>query len=195
MPAMHPMRARADDARSDPELARVIAGQLPGARDAEAVLCARFARRVFLYGLRHLGNEQLASDLVQEVMTVVLTRLRADEVRELDRIASFVLGTARMIARDLCRRERRTEELAGRIAAETDPLVHPRELLDLDRLADCLHQLPERERSVVVLTFMAEQSASEIASTFGLSSGHVRVIRHRAVSALARCMDPVGGEP
>jgi RNA polymerase sigma-70 factor (ECF subfamily) len=54
----------------------------------------RLAPRVRLYGLRHLRDRHAAADLVQQVLLMTLERLRAGKVREPERIASFVLGTA-----------------------------------------------------------------------------------------------------
>ena len=44
-----------------------------------------------------------ADDLVQEVLVLTLERLRAGKVRDPDRLASFVLGTCRLIVRNLRR--------------------------------------------------------------------------------------------
>ena len=64
---------------------------------AETELYRRFAPRVRLFGLKHLPDRSAADDLAQQVMLVVITRLRAGEVREPDQIGSFVLGTSRMM--------------------------------------------------------------------------------------------------
>jgi RNA polymerase sigma-70 factor (ECF subfamily) len=82
-------------ALDDGALARRVAGA-GGAPDsaAEAELYRRLAPRVRLYGLRHLRDRQAAADLVQQVLLMTLERLRAGEVREPERIASFVLGAA-----------------------------------------------------------------------------------------------------
>ncbi len=175
-----------DDAVSDGEVARAVMDGVGEA--AESALVRRFARRVFLYGMRHLGDEARADDLAQDVMTAVLERLRAGEVREPDRIGSFVLGTARWMTRDARRRERRAAEVAMAAAREQDELVAPREALDLERLSEALAALPERERAVVVLSFQEGSSAQEIGESFGLQPGNVRVIRHRAIARLARLM-------
>lgn len=188
LPAMAERGARLDE-ESDGELARRVAALPPGqTTECEEVLFQRFSRRVYLYGLRHLRDEDAADDLAQDVMTVVLRRLRAGEVREPDRIASFVLGTARMLTHEEWRRRRKKEDLAMRISAESERTVPAREPLDLERLSECLDALPERERAVVVLSFGAEQTAQEIGEATGLSAGNVRVIRHRAVARLSRCM-------
>ena len=87
---------------SDGELARAIAtlsSTAPGAAQAdEAELYRRFAPRVRLYGLKHLGDDAGADDLAQQVLLVTIERLRAGEVRNPDEIGSFILGTSRMLA-------------------------------------------------------------------------------------------------
>lgn len=174
---------------SDGELARAISNDAGTA--AETELVRRFGRRVFLYGMRHLGDEAQADDLAQDVMTLVLRRLRAGEVTEPDRIGSFVLGTARWTVRDVRRRQRRAAEVADAAALESEQVARAPELLDLDRLAEAMAGLPERERAVVVLTFQQDHSAQEIADAFGLTPGNVRVIRHRAIARLAALMGVV----
>ena len=66
--------------------------------------------------------------------------------------------------------------------------VEPLEPLDVPRLNDCLQRLPERERSVVLLTFYQEESSDGVAETLGLTSANARVIRHRALGRLRECM-------
>jgi RNA polymerase sigma-70 factor (ECF subfamily) len=171
-------------------------------RAAEAELCRRLAPRVRLYGLRHLRDRHAAADLVQQVLLMTLERLRAGKVREPDRIASFVLGTCRMVVLEMRRGTRRREELlekwvpafagttaerAGATEAEVfeapEPLV-----LDPDRLAGCLQALSERERSVVALSFFDDKPADAVGAELGLAAGNVRVIRHRAIGKLRQCM-------
>jgi RNA polymerase sigma-70 factor (ECF subfamily) len=64
-------------------------------------------------------------------------------------------------------------------------------VLDADKLTACLQALPERERTLVVLTFFADKPGDEVAKELSLSAGNVRVIRHRALARLRACM---GGE-
>jgi RNA polymerase sigma-70 factor, ECF subfamily len=174
----------------DAELARRIAAA--GARidaDAEAELYRRLAPRVRLYGLRHLRDPHAAHDLVQQVLLVTLERLRAGEVREPERIASFVLGMSRMTVLEIRRGARRREELLQAYGDTPEAVEAPEPLgLDADKLAECLQALAERERSVVSLTFLAEKPAEEVAAALGLTAGNVRVIRHRALGRLRACM-------
>lgn len=175
---------------SDGDLARRI-GDLPsGAAEAEeAELYRRFAPRVRLYGLRHLRDEAAAQDLVQEVLVVTIERLRAGEVRQPDEIASFVLGTSRLMAGSLRKRTSRRQALDARFGHLSETVAAPdAAALDQPRLAGCLHALADRDRVVLLLTFYAERTASQIASALGLSPGAVRVVRHRALDRLRACM-------
>ena len=58
-----------------------------------------------------------------------------------------------------------------------------------ERLAGCLGALPERERTVVVLSFYAERSAAEIADELTSTPGNVRVVKHRALAHLRDCLE------
>jgi RNA polymerase sigma-70 factor (ECF subfamily) len=182
------------DGPSDGDLGRRVSEAGDDAAEAEAELFRRFAPRVRLYGLRHLRDPAAADDLVQEVLVTTLERLRAGGVREPDRLASFVFGTCRLVVRNLRRGRKRREALLDRFAA-----VFPRReepdllLLDQDRLRACLETLPLRERTVLVLTFFAEQASSEIGARLSLSSENVRTIRRRAFVSLRDCV--VGAEP
>jgi len=71
--------------------------------EAEAELCRRLAPRVRLYGLRHLRNDAAAADLMQQVMLMMIERLRAGALREPAKLASFVFGICRMVVLDLRR--------------------------------------------------------------------------------------------
>jgi RNA polymerase sigma-70 factor (ECF subfamily) len=177
-------------ALDDGALARRIAaaGHVPDSA-AEAELYRRLARRVRLYGLRHLRDEQASADLVQQVLLMTLERLRAGDIREPDRIASFVLGACRMTVLEIRRGAWRRETLLetwGDVPEAYEPPEPPG--LDRDRLARCLEALAERERSVVVLMFFDDRNGDEVGAQLGLSGGNVRVIRHRALARLRECM-------
>ena len=149
----------------------------------------RFAPRVRLYGLRHLRGEDAARDLVQQVMLLTIEKLRGGSVRDVDQIASFVLGVSRTIAKDLKRLERRREKL--REAFMVPDMVEAPvgdATLDVDHLEKCLARLAARERVVVLLTFYGERTASEVGQELGVKEGNVRVIRHRAIERLRTCM-------
>ncbi|HEX6635386.1 MAG TPA: sigma-70 family RNA polymerase sigma factor [Usitatibacter sp.] len=178
------------------ELARRIAAAAPAIdREAEAALYRLLAPRVRLYGRRHLRDEEEARDLMQHVMVATLEKLRAGELREPARIASFVFGMCRMMTMDMRRGARRREELLEMYAGDleiADIAVAPR--LDEARVAACLERLAERERSVLVLSFYEDEPADRVGAALGLSAGNVRVVRHRAIEKLRECVMG-GGKP
>lgn len=177
-------------ALDDGALARRIAaaGGVPDSA-AESEFYRRLAPRVRLYGLRHLRDRQAADDLVQQVLLMTLERLRAGEVREPERIASFVLGSCRMTVLEMRRGPRRREALLETYGDRAEAFDAPEPLaLDPEQLARCLEALSERERSVVVLSFFADKQADEVGAELSISGGNVRVIRHRALARLRQCM-------
>lgn len=172
-------------------LARRIAAAAPGtAAVEEAQLYRLLAPRVRRYGQRHLRDAHAADDLMQHVMALTLEQLRAGQVREPERIVSYVLGMCRLSVSEQSRSHRRRDELLQRHAdtlAIADIHVAPR--LDHERVARCLERLAERERSVLVLSFYDEQPADAVGRSLGLSAGNVRVIRHRGIERLRRCVE------
>src|SRR5215467_2404308 len=107
--------AGADDAA----LARRIMAAAPGRdRDAEGELYRCLAPRVRLYGLKHLRDAAAAADLAQDVLLMTLHRLRSGEIREPDRVASFVLGTSRRMVIDRRRGETRHQRILAAFAVD-----------------------------------------------------------------------------
>jgi RNA polymerase sigma-70 factor (ECF subfamily) len=178
-------------ARLDGDLAREVASATAGsAAAAEGELYRRFARRVRLFGLRHLRDDMAADDLAQQVMLIAIERLRAGEIRNPDEIGSFILSTSRMVATGLRRTERRRQSLHQRVdAGEPLDLPPDERLFDADRIKPCLASLRDRERTILLLTFYAERPSTEIAEKMGMSAVAVRVARHRAVAAMRECLD------
>jgi len=167
---------------NDAELVRQI-GSGDG-REAETELVRRMAPRIRLYGLRHLRNEAAAEDLTQQVLITTLEALRGGRLHDPDKLASFVLGTCRMMVLDLRRGAQRKERLLAQFGDLLEPVPPAMPSLDHDQLTRCVENLKERERTVVVMTFYDEQTGADLANFLGVSEANVRVIRHRAIHQL-----------
>lgn len=170
---------------SDAELAALVAR---GATEAEAELCARFAPRVRSYGRRHLRSDDAASELVQRVLLVVLEKLRAGAVREPERIASFVLGTARVITLETRRRAARERSEEDALESVAAPAAGGCDFVAPGHLARCFDALGDRERDTLIATYYSEQPSEQIARALGVSCDNVRQIRRRAVARLRECL-------
>jgi RNA polymerase sigma-70 factor, ECF subfamily len=181
-------------ADNEADLARRVIEAAPG-RDprAEEALYRLLAPRARLYGLKHLRDAHAAADLAQDVMLLTLDRLRRGEVREPEHIASFVLGTCRQLVIDRKRGVQRRERIFETYAQDLDVSECAEPLaLDTRQLSRCLGLLPERERTVIVMTFFDDSDANEVAQALAISAANARVIRHRAIDRLRTCMDREG---
>lgn len=168
---------------SDAELAALVASK---ESRAEAQLFMRFAPRIELYGLKHLGDRAAADDLVQQVMLRVLEAVRAGRLEDPSKLTSFVFGTCRNVTWDLRRAVRREQRLE-REATSLDASVGPPALgeQDVTRLFLSLNTLSERESTIVRMSFFEDRTTDDIAARLGLTATNVRVIRHRALAKLA----------
>ena len=171
----------------DADLARRISA---GDSQAEAPFCGRFAPRIRLFGLKRLRSDAAAADLVQDVLIMALQKLRAGAVREPEHIASFMLGTARQMMLDSMRNSGRRERILNEYPIDLIPAEEPAvEEAPDGRLQHCLQALPERERTVLVMTFYDDCPADALGAQLGVSSGNVRVIRHRGLQHLRDCLE------
>src|SRR5215472_3833011 len=145
-------------ALNDAELVRQIGSGTD--RQAAAELFRRMAPRIRLYGLRHMRDEYAAEDLTQQVLITTIEALRTGRLREPEKLASFVPGTCRMTVLDLRRNAQRKERLLAQFGADLVAPVSPSEpCLDEDQLGRCVQSLKERERAVIVQTFMTSKQA------------------------------------
>jgi RNA polymerase sigma-70 factor, ECF subfamily len=178
----------------DASLVRAIVAAAPGVdRNAEAEICRRLAPRVRLFGLRHLRDAQAAADLAQQVLLMVIEKLRAGALREPDKLTSYVLGMSRLTVLDLRRNASRRDALLRQYGDIADAVI-PAEINEPDRarLSRCMKRLSERARSVLVLSFFGDKGAGEIGRELGMSPENTRVIRHRALAQLRDCMGAAG---
>jgi RNA polymerase sigma-70 factor (ECF subfamily) len=183
---------------SDAELVQFIAAEHAAGNTraqaiaaAEAELCRRFAPRIRLYGLKHLRDEERARDLVQSVLLAMLVAARAGRVEDAERFDRFVLGTCRNASMRMREIDARATPVPDE-ELDVSSFLQGTEIIDADALIPCLAALDLRGRSVLIFTFFEERSAEEIGRKLDTTAGNVRVLRHRAIAALRRCLDGAG---
>ena len=181
-------RRVAAELESDGDLLRQIAAGGAAAPLAEREFCRRFAPRIRLYGLRHLKSEDRARDLVQAVLLIVLESARGDRVREPDHVERYVLGTCRHVAQRMKRADFKAMPLPD------DDLVRaagaaPAEPTETGPLFRCLGGLDPRAQAVLMMTYRDDLAADEVAARLDTTAGNVRVLRHRALASLRRCLE------
>lgn len=178
-------RSSTDPPDVDTDLVERIAR---GDRLAETTLVRRYQRAVSLL-LRQRVPLELASDLTQETLIIVLDRVRSGGITDPERLAGFVRMTAINLAINERRKSsrRRTD---GDPAAINDALEaehrSPHALVeeqDLARLTrELLKELPiERDRDLLQRYLVQGESKSDCMAAHGLSSvEHFDRVLHRA---------------
>jgi RNA polymerase sigma-70 factor (ECF subfamily) len=142
-----------------------------------------------MYGRRKLGDAAQAEDFAQHVLLTVIESIRGGKLREPDNIAGYIFGTCRLCVLEWIRGQRRDRSIAEQMHHVSGAAVDPAAVVDRERLAHCLDELPMRDRTIVLMTFYADRDCEEIADELALSIGNVRVIRHRALTRLKECLD------
>jgi RNA polymerase sigma-70 factor (ECF subfamily) len=162
----------------------------PADRAAEAEICRRFAPRIRLYGLKHLRDDDRASELVQRVLVGVIEAVRGGRIEEPEHLDRYVLGMARNMAARLRASEAKAEAMEP---ARLDELglasIARFDAVDVAPLLDCISKLDARSRTILQLAYYRDRTADEIAAALEMTAGNVRVVRHRAMVALRGCME------
>jgi RNA polymerase sigma factor (sigma-70 family) len=172
-----------------PSLEALVTAAATGDRQAEAVLCRRFAPAIRTFWRRRLRGDSV-DELTQDVLLRFIQALRNGAVGEPARAGGFVLGICRNLARERARNaERRAalwEQFGAALAAADDAPELVR--YQLAQLEDCLSQITQRSRDVIRHAYIDGHSAGEIAARLQMTEGNVRVVRHRTLEALRSCM-------
>jgi RNA polymerase sigma-70 factor (ECF subfamily) len=184
--------ARMEDV-SDLELVQWIAAEGPHRANAEAALCRRFAPRIRLYGQKHLRDPERTQDLVQTVLVAVLQAARERRIDDPARVDRFVLGTCRNTVSRMRQQMARVPLVSDEVIAEL-ATVPPR-TIEMNALFACLSKLEWRASQVLLMSFLEERAAEEIATKLAIAPGNVRVIRHRALGQLRQCLEPEASAP
>ena len=142
-----------------------------------AGLYTAYARDVYRFALYLSGDAAVAQDITSEVFLRVWTS--AEPVR-VSTVKSWLFVIARNLYLHELRRIRKREPLDDRMAAaqslEADAAVKQ----EFARVSEALAQLPEVDRSALLLRALEELSYEEIAAVLRISIASAKVKVHRA---------------
>lgn len=151
---------------------------MPELRDAdfeqlfEAVfpLAQRVAYRV-------VGDPYAAEDIAAEAFARLYARW--GRMRDQPGRTGWVLKVTGNLAIDAVRRKRPSIPAPAAVDGEEAVVLRM-------ALAAALSALPQRQRAVVVLRYLADQSEEQVAQALGISAGTVKAHAHRATQRLRR---------
>ncbi len=143
----------------------------------------RHAPSVFRFLVHLVGDRGAADEATQETFVRAHARLRM--VREADKLLPWLLGIARNVFLETCRKRRRTEssddqDLEDRVVDAVNPeaLLLRREADEV--LAKALLVVPEERRAALLLLMDHGLAYAEIAEILDWSLAKVKVEIHRA---------------
>jgi RNA polymerase sigma factor (sigma-70 family) len=150
---------------------------------AEEELVHLFSARVTFLVLARTRDREAARDLTQDVMLAVVLALRNGRLREAERLAAFVYGTARNVINNYLRmrgRQPKEDPIGDGLSLPSmpDPIEHT-ERADLVQRA--LGALDSTDRKILLLTLVEGLKPGEIAVRLGLTSEVVRTRKSRAL--------------
>ncbi|MGD8375974.1 MAG: RNA polymerase sigma factor [Acidobacteriota bacterium] len=175
---------------SDEELmARFQAGD----RESFALLAGRYATPLYALASRYLGRREDAEEIRQEALMKAFAQAR--RFRPDGRFRSWIYRIALNLCHDRRRRSRRLrwsslEDEAEPAAAPTEDLVQRRE--ESARVRAALEQLPEEQRSVLVLKEYEGLKFREIAEVLECPESTVKSRLYRGLTALRSRLDEAG---
>src|SRR5215471_10890586 len=176
--------------RTDEEL---MTAYRAGDSSAFRELFARYSP-VLLRVMRHqLRKPEDARDLVQQTF-LQLHRSRND-FREGAQLRPWLFTIAMNLKREYFRRAGRRPESALELDGRADPVVAPRgheQLEASDELGFALSQLPDEQREVITLHWLAGVPLPDVARMVGASLSAVKVRAHRGYATMRRTLSGAG---
>jgi RNA polymerase sigma-70 factor (ECF subfamily) len=151
----------------------------------------RYARRVYAYIYRRVGDAHLAEDLTGDVFVRVIQAIRSQHFWHTS-FRAWLYRIAHNLVVDHYRRQPGTTELAldeRLVAAEDDPVSTVTQRLSRQRLGAAISRLTPDQKQVLVLRFGEGLTAREVAEVVDKSVGAIEALQHRALAALRRVLE------
>jgi len=166
-----------------------------GNRRAEKELIEYFSR--FLQSLlqQRTHDPDIAKDCCQQAWLIALTKLRAGEIRQPDKLVSFLKHTANNVAITHFRKERRYAQLKeGRLPAPANTYEAAAKERDSEiirsLLLDALGLLAVvRDREILLRFYLQGEEKTALRHDLGLSSAHFDRVLYRAKNRLRQALE------
>jgi RNA polymerase sigma-70 factor (ECF subfamily) len=189
-------------AGADAAIARELVRRIhAGDRAAEGELVERYSRGVLHHLRRMTGDPARSDDLHQETFRVVLLRLRTEGLEQPEKLAGFLLGTARNLFLGQHRkRVRRGEDREPPAVDLPDPrpgqLARVLEEEEARAVQGLIAELgTDRDRELLLRFYVAEEDKERICGDLGLTSLHFNRVLFRARQRFKELLESRGFGP
>jgi RNA polymerase sigma-70 factor (ECF subfamily) len=151
----------------------------------------RYSDALYAYAYKHVGDPQLAEDLVAEAFQRFLKALKSGG-GPTDHLQAYLYRITHNLITDTFRREPPPplELQEDRLSQEDqEPAEIVSEMQEIDLVRRALHLITPEQRQVIVLRFLEGWSTPEIAQAMEKSIGAVKAQQHRGLAALERILN------
>lgn len=186
------------DLKSESSLNEVSDHQLlelaqQGEADAFGELYYRHAKTIFRFLSAHVNDFQDAEDLTEEVFLKAWRFLSSYRNQDVPFLA-YLFKISRNVLIDYYRRSANSQHQVPIDEypiqdSHADPDETTTQNLEIQELRNTLQKLREDYRTVLVLRFISGLSSEETSVVMGRSTGAIRILQHRALSALRNLLD------
>lgn len=154
-----------------------------GDRSAENELVTNYQRGVFAIAAARTRDREAARDLTQDVFIAVLKVLREGQLRESNKLAAFIQGTARNVINNFLRtRARRSECELDRIEIMGVDPIEELESAERQRLVRLeVQSFSNTDQQILLLSLVDGHSLADIAQRLHMSHDAVRARKSRMV--------------
>ena len=169
---------------------QVIKQVKSGDAEAYGMLYEQYAEVIFRYVYSHLESRLDAEDLTEEIFLRAWRALPKYDERGLP-FSAFLFRIARNSLIDYYRQRKSVQSIEDIELQSHEP--GPEEMVDTHitnhHLRDTIAKLREDYRNVLIFRFLSGLSPEETAQVMQRSVGAIRVLQHRALSALKDLME------
>lgn len=144
-------------------------------------LYLQFHDKVAAYVAGKVENRHDAEDLVSTVFLKAYQKLDSYDANKAS-LSTWIYTISHNAVVDYYRTRRQTVQFADYMEAEDFAAEEPDEALE--RLADALEQLKEKERDLVILHYYKGYTLKKVAEMMGMSYINAKVIHKKALTSL-----------
>jgi RNA polymerase sigma-70 factor (ECF subfamily) len=170
--------------------------------DAFAEIYDLYIGRIYRFIFFKVPSAEVAEDLTSETFLKAWQYLMG--TRDVPHLQALLYSIARNSVIDWYRKsasEQGDISLDEAVANDLAGTGSEQLLMDIDRAFDMsdvaagLRRLKDEYREVIVMKYLDQMSAKEIATALGKTPSHVRVIAHRAIKALGDALTTESDDP
>ena len=176
-------------AKPSPSDEELMDAYIDGDDAAFRLLFERYGPILLRLTRRHLRNEELAEEVVQQ--TFFRLHGARNDFRRGSKLRPWVMTIAMNLVREHWRRTKRRKMTTLEVETQASPEADfmPIELRQRSEILHvALEKLPSSQREVVELHWFQERPYAEVAKIVGTSEGAVRVRAHRAYATLKQLL-------